>query len=152
MLAESEKLKVLERMRQYCAYRDRCHKEVRIKLIQIKVYGDDLEDILTTLVQEDFLNEERFARSFARGKFRLKQWGRIRITNELKQRDISDYCLRKALTEIDEEEYQETAAKLAKKLLLEYNGHSDFERRQKVTQRMARKGFEFDIIQRTLSN
>ena len=151
MLAESEKLKVLDRMQRYCAYQERCHKEVRSKLLDIEVYGDDLEEIIMALVQEDYLNEERFARSFARGKFRLKQWGKMRITAELKRRDISDYCQRKAMTEIDQEEYLETAQKLGEKLMQEYSHQSEYVRKQKVIRRMATRGFEFDLIHSVLA-
>jgi len=65
----------LEKLRRYCAYQDRCHQEVRQKLLSLKMYGDDLEEIITELINEDFLNEERYAQSFARGKFRMKKWG-----------------------------------------------------------------------------
>ncbi len=96
---------ILIKMQRYCDYQDRCHQEVRFKLIRLQVYGDELEQIMAILIDEDLLNEERFARSFARGRHRIKAWGRHRITRELKKRQISDYCIRKAMEEIEEEEY-----------------------------------------------
>ena len=97
------KADALKRMQRYCAYQDRCHSEVRTKLIELGVYGDTLEEIMAELVIERFLDEERFARSYVRGKFRLKKWGRVRIKRELKLRKISAYCQRKGLEEIEEE-------------------------------------------------
>ncbi len=139
-------------MQRYCAYQERCHKEVRGKLLDIEVYGDDLEEIMMALVQEDYLNEERFARSFARGKFRLKQWGKMRISAELKKRDISDYCQRKAMTEIDQEEYLATAHKLGEKLMREYSGQPEYVRKQKIIRRMATRGYEFELIYSVLAD
>ena len=86
---------ILIKMQRYCDYQERCHQEVRSKLIRMQVYGEELEQIMAILIEEDLLNEERFARSFARGRHRIKAWGRHRITRELKKRQISDYCIRK---------------------------------------------------------
>ena len=93
------KEEALAKMQRYCAYQERCHEEVRSKLLNMGVYSDWREEIIVQLIEENFLNEERFARSFARGKFRIKQWGRNRIRQELKKRKISDYCVRKAMEE-----------------------------------------------------
>ena len=90
----------------YCAYQDRCHKEVREKLIQMRMIPDAVDAIMYHLLQHKFLDEERFARSFARGKFRHKKWGKNRIKQELKQREIGTYLINKAFTEIPEEEYK----------------------------------------------
>lgn len=133
-------------MEKYCAYQERCHQEVRNKLLKVKVYGDDLEDIMSHLVQQGFLNEERFARAFARGKFRIKQWGRQRITNELKLRNISDYCIRKAMTEIDEDTYQTVALEVANKLRRRYNTPLDYKLKHKIKGHLIRKGFEYEVV------
>ena len=105
----------LAKLQRYCAYQDRCHQEVRTKLLNLGIYGDDLEEIMADLISENFLNEERYARSFARGKFRMKKWGRNRIRQELKMRNISAYCLRKAMTEIEEEDYLKTLKEVISK-------------------------------------
>lgn len=107
----------ISKLERYCAYQERCHYEVRSKLLSLKVYGDDLEEVMAHLVSENFLNEERFARSFVRGKHRLKSWGPIKILNELKKRQISDYCIRKGMEEISDEEFYNTLLGLLNKRL-----------------------------------
>lgn len=97
--------KALDKLRKYCAYQDRCHKEVRNKLLELKIYGDELEEVISILIQDNYLNEERFSKSFVRGKYRYKKWGRIKIESALKSKNISAYCIRKGLEEIDDEEY-----------------------------------------------
>ncbi len=139
----------LLKLQAYCVYQDRCHEEVKTKLISLGIYGDDLEDIMSQLIEDNFLNEERFAQSYARGKFRFKQWGRIRIKQELKLRRISPYCIQKAMAEIDEDEYLTTIQQLFDK---KRNGikppESDFE----LVQEVIRKGFESDIVWEVLKN
>lgn len=136
----------LAKLQQYCAYQDRCHQEVRGKLLDLGVYGDDLENVMAELIADGFLNEERFARSYARGKFRLKQWGRLRIVRELKLRDISDYCRRRALEEIDDEEYLDTLRELVEKKAAGLDGEEPFVKRNKVAQHVIRRGFEPDLV------
>ncbi|MCB0661151.1 MAG: RecX family transcriptional regulator [Saprospiraceae bacterium] len=138
--------KALQKLMKYCAYQDRCHQEVRNKLLSLGVYGDELDDVMLTLLQENFLNEERFARSFARGKFRLKRWGRVRITRELKLRDISAYCIKKGLAEINELEYGEALDEILHKKWLETKAKNDFEKRKKVADFAIRRGFETNLV------
>ena len=108
----SEATKKLER---YCAYQERCHKDVTSKLKEMRMIPEAIDQIITHLIQENYLNEERFAQSFARGKFNIKKWGRNRIVNELKQRHISSYNIKSAFAEIDDALYLETLDNLAKK-------------------------------------
>ena len=135
------------KLRYYCAYQERCHKEVRTKLLSLNIYGDDLEDIILHLIEEDFLNETRFAQAYARGKFNFKHWGRIKISIELKRRQISPYLIRLGLKEIDEEEYlnviQLEVDKYAQKIS---NKGNIYEQRNKTVAYLMRKGFEVDII------
>lgn len=140
------KAEALTKLQRYCAYQDRCHSEVRSKLLEIGIYGQDLEDIIAHLIEEKFLDEERYARSFARGKFRMKQWGRRRIQQELKQRDISDYCIRKALEEIKEEDYLKTLEEVLEKRAGHLAEESDFARKAKLAQYAMSRGFESDLI------
>lgn len=134
----------LSRMQRYCAYQERCHQEVRSKLLELGIYGDTLENVMAELIGDNFLNEERFARAFAGGKFRISHWGRLRIRRELQFRDISDYCIRKALAEIDESEYLDTLRQLLeKKAALLPEGPT---RRMKLFQLALRKGYEADLI------
>ncbi len=93
------------KLAQYCAYRDRSQKEVEDKLREMRMIPQACEQIIIELMREDFLNEERFARSFVRGKFRIKKWGKIKITQELKKKEISAPIIKLGLTEIDQAEY-----------------------------------------------
>lgn len=136
----------LLKLQRYCAYQERCHREVRGKLLELGIYGQDLEEIMASLIEENFLNEERYARSFARGKFRIKQWGRGRIRQELKMRDISDYCIRKAMDEIDEGEYRSVLVALIQKQEGAIDWSNDFDRKNKLAQHAIRRGFESEMV------
>ena len=138
--------KALSQLQRYCAYQDRCHNECRTKLLELGVYGDTLEEILAQLISEDFLNEERFAKSYTRGKFRIKQWGRIRILSELRFRKISPYCIKEGLKEIDENEYTATINELLAKYGRTHPDLTGFDLRQKATQYVLSKGFEPDLV------
>jgi len=105
----------LAKLQRYCAYQERSHNEVRTKLIDIKCYGDTLEEVISALIQDDFLNEQRFAETFTSGKYRLKSWGRNKIKQALKKKYVSDYCIRKGLASIDEIEYMETLERTMRK-------------------------------------
>ena len=142
-MPRQELSEILERMRRFCASQDRCHSEIRSKLIKLEVYGDDLEEMISQLVSEDFLNEERYARSFARGKFRMNKWGRFKIRMHLKQKKVSDYCIRKGMEEIDEDEYIAVLGKLLEKQL---KGATDYPSRQKAKASLMRKGYEPELI------
>lgn len=142
----------LARLRKFCDYQDRCHQEVRTKLIEIGCYGDDLENVMCDLIADNFLNEERFARSYARGKFRLKQWGKVRIRQELKLRKISAYCMKKAFEEIDEEEYESTLRKLLEKKAKNIKAKNRFEKNAKLAKYMMQKGYESFLVWEILKN
>ncbi|NRB62689.1 MAG: RecX family transcriptional regulator [Saprospiraceae bacterium] len=137
----------LLKLQWYCVYQDRCHQEVRRKGRELGVYADDLEEIITELIQGDFLNEERFARSYARGKFRMKKWGRNRIQQELKYRHISDYCIRMAMQEIDDlDNYNDTIVALIQKKADRTIETNLFKKRAQVAQYVIRKGYEPDLV------
>ncbi len=131
----------------YCKYQERCHSEVRNKLYELGFTSVDVERLLTELIATDVVNEERFARAFARGKFRMKQWGREKIKIELKQRKISDYCIKKALTEIDGDEYDAILNKLAAKKLVQLKSdRSELSKKGKLYRYLVQKGYERDIV------
>ena len=136
----------------YCAYQDRCQAEVRDKLYEIGAPYESIEDIICTLIDEKFLDEERFARSFARGKFYFKSWGRKKIEQALKQKQVSDYCIRKGLEEIDANDYQTTLVKLIAKRLGREKADWTFEAQQKSAQYLFNKGYENELIWETLNN
>ncbi|HEY6161731.1 MAG TPA: regulatory protein RecX [Bacteroidia bacterium] len=136
----------------YCAYQERCQQEVRDKLYSWGLWPEAVENIITQLITENFLNEERFAKAFAGGKFRIKRWGRVKIKMELKKRKISDYCIKQAMKEIDERDYmkvlralvKEQEEKLKKKKL---SGRFAGEiKKQKIMQYCLARGFEQDLV------
>lgn len=136
----------LDRLQRYCAYQDRCHKEVRSKLIEIGIYGDDLENIIVDLIADNFLDEQRFATAYARGKFRYKKWGRMRIQRELKMRQISAYCLKKAMEEISDEDYMETLETLLEKKNRVLREKNIWKRRKKLADYVISKGYESYLV------
>ena len=115
----------LQKIKQYCAYQERCHAEVRDKLYSFGLHKNEVEEIISTLITENYLNEERFAIHFAGGKFRMKQWGKIKIKQALKYKQVSDYCIKKALKEIDVDEYEKTFQKLTQQKLKSLKGEKN---------------------------
>ena len=136
----------LEMLRQYCSYRDRCHKEVRTKLLELKIYGNDLENIIAKLVEEDFLNEERYAKAFVRGKFKINKWGRMKILQNLKRNKISAYCIKKGMEEIDEDTYRKALKALLKEKLFHVKEKNKARRYQKLNRYALQKGYEHSLI------
>ncbi len=130
----------------YCAYQDRCHKEVVGKLREMHMIPEAIDIIVTQLIQTDYLNEERFARSFARGKFNIKKWGRNRIINALKQRDISKYNIGIALKEIDDSDYKRTFDELSKKCLKNLKMGNPQARRKKMADYLLYRGWESELV------
>jgi regulatory protein len=135
-----------EKLKSFCVYRDRCHKEVQQKLWDMNMIPEAQNQIIVDLMQEGFLNEERFARSFARGKFTIKKWGRIRISRELKLRDISKINIKNALSEIDEDKYQETLKGLIEKRSQQLTGESKQRKKRKMLDYLAYRGYEYTLI------
>ena len=112
----------LSKLQKYCSYQDRCHKEVEQKLKEMRMISEASDQIIMALIDGDYLNEERFALAFVRGKFKIKKWGRHRLTSELKQRNISKYLIDKALKQISEAAYKTTFESLAQKKELQLQG------------------------------
>lgn len=137
---------IKKKLEHYCAYQDRCHKEVEQKLKEFSLIPEAKEIILLGLMQDNFLNEERFAKSFARGKFRIKNWGKQRIIRELKFKDISAYNIKTALKEIDEKEYLHTIYRIAEKRNSVISESNNYKRKQKLIGFLMRKGFENELI------
>lgn len=133
-------------MEQYCAYQERCHKEVEKKLKDMRMIPEAIDSIMGHLIQENYLNEERFARSFARGKFNIKKWGKNRIKNELKQRDISRFNIQLALKEINEQDYYTTLDELAKKRLSQLSEPNKTKRRKKISDYLLYRGWESHLV------
>ena len=136
----------IAKLEYYCAYQERCHSEVVSKLYDLKIDTDLHDLVIVHLISENYLNEERFARSFARGKHRISSWGKNRIKNELKQRKITDYLITKALTELDDELYFSTFEKISLSKWNTTTGKNIQSKKQKVIGYLHRKGYELDLI------
>jgi regulatory protein len=135
-----------EKAKRYCAYQERCQSEVRYKLLEWGQRGNTLENIIADLISEDFINEERFARAYARGKFRMKKWGTEKIISELRQRNISEYCIKKALLEIDPNDLKQTLQLLIDKKNKLIKEKNPFKRNQKIASYIIRKGYPTDLV------
>lgn len=144
------KYDALAKLQRYCAYQDRCHQEVRSKLLDLGLYGDELEEVIANLIEEKFLDEERFARSYVRGKFRINKWGKVRIRQELKKRQISDYCIRKGMEEIPEEDYFRQAEEVIRQKNERLKEPDDFKRHSKLAAYAIRRGYESELVWHTI--
>ena len=136
----------LKKLQRYCAYQERCHQEVRNKLIDLGIYGDDLEDIIVDLITDNFLNEERYAKIYAGGKFRIKKWGRFKIKQKLKFKRVSAYCIKQAMLEIDEFDYIETLHKILKKKRKTERETNEFKLKGRLAKYAINKGYESWIV------
>ncbi|WKV13009.1 regulatory protein RecX [Marivirga harenae] len=136
----------------YCATQDRTQQQVRDKLYDWGLYGDEVEEVIAWLISEDFINEERFAQSYVRGHFRLKKWGRIKIKQGLEQKKISEYCITVGMKEIDVEEYQDTIIKLLEKKWQTIKDSNQYIKKQKVVRYLLQKGFESDLVWSEIDN
>jgi len=130
----------------YCAYQERCHQDVIKKLKDMSMVPEAIDHIMAHLIQKDYLNEERFAKSFARGKFNIKNWGRIRITNELKLRKISAYSIKSALKEIDDSVYNSKLEALAKKKVDQLKGQNKNQKKKKLADYLLYRGWESHLV------
>ena len=137
-----------QKLKHYCAYQDRCHSEVKTKGYLLGLRKPEVEELTSRLIEENCLNEERFAKSFAGGKFRIKQWGRIKIKAELKNKQISHYCITAALDEIDDRKYKETLHKLAVKRWnsIKGEGINLYVKMTKTRDYLLLKGYESSLI------
>ena len=134
------------RIQQYCSKEDRCQQQVLDKLQSYGLNRRLSEDFLIELILGKFVDEERYARSFCRGKFKIKKWGRRKITFELKKKKVSDICIAKGLEEIEEEEYLESLTALLHKKEVLVKDKNPFVRKKKMADYMQRKGYESDLV------
>ena len=136
----------LDKLRNYCAFQERCHKEVKDKLRTMGMIAQAIDQIVGTLVSEDYLNESRFAQQFASGKFSIKHWGKMRIKRELKSRSLSDYDINNAIKTIEADAYLEKIYTLSDKRWQQLNGYSTQIKKQKLFQYLCYRGWETDLI------
>ena len=143
--------KAFQKIKHYCAYQERNHYEVREKLYGMGLFKKEVETLITRLIEEDYLNEARYAIQFAGGHFRLKKWGKIKIRFELRQKGVSDYNIKAALKEIDEADYLQVLSKLAREKWASLKAESPAGRHAKTTASLLRKGYENNLIQEVIA-
>ncbi|MDB4285991.1 RecX family transcriptional regulator [bacterium] len=142
---------ITSKLMRYCVYQERCRKEVTEKLREWDLEDEDKEDIITFLEEEGFLNEDRFARAFAGGKFRVKRWGRMKIRRELQKKGLDEATIAAGIqVEIPEEDYWQAAGEWIEKKAGSITGKSSFERKGKLSRFLLQKGFEWDVIHEVL--
>jgi len=135
------------RMEGYCAYQERCHKEVQQKLKDMRLIPEARDQVVYHLLEHNFLNETRFSQAFARGKFRTKKWGKNRIVNELKLREISKYNITIALKEISEEDYIQTLDELSEKRISQISSEKNLQKkRKKFADYLLYRGWESNLV------
>ena len=145
------KEQAVQKLKQYCAYQERSHYEVKQKLWELGVNRGEHDEIISTLIEEDYLNEERFALQFAGGKFRMKDWGKKKIYYALKEKKVSEYCIKKALNSIDEKAYEKTLQELAEKKFASLKAEQYLVRKKKTMDFLLQKGFEPELVNRIIS-
>jgi regulatory protein len=145
------KEQALQKLRQYCAYQERSHSEVQQKLYELGIRKQDHDEILSTLIEEDYLNEERFAKAFAGGKFRMKDWGRKKIFYALKEKRVSEYSIKQAMKEIDEEDYWKNLKELVEEKYDTLKDEQHLVRKKKTIDYMLQKGYEFDLVTKAVN-
>ncbi|MBE2229164.1 MAG: RecX family transcriptional regulator [Chitinophagaceae bacterium] len=144
------KEQALQKLKHYCAYQERCHSEVKEKLYSLGVWKKEHDELISTLIEENYLNEERYAIAFAGGKWRVKRWGRVKIKYELQQKQVSDYCIKKAMKQIEEDEYQRVLKELADEKYASLKADQYMIRYKKTLDYLTRRGFEPALIREAL--
>ena len=140
------KEQALQKLKHYCAYQERCHNDVKEKLYKLGVWKKEHDEIIAALIEENYLNEERFAIAYAGGKFRINSWGRVKIKYALKQKQVSEYCIKKAMKQISEEDYTKLLNKLAKEKYAALKADQYLVRKKKTMDYLITKGFETNLV------
>ncbi len=139
--------KAFEKAKYYCAYQERSHAEAKKKLYSFGLSKNEVELLMSQLIEENYLNEERFAIAFAGGKFRVNEWGKTKIKYELKQRQVSDYIIKKALAAILDDDYEKTLKRLAEEKLATLKSEKNiFTKKSKLQNYLVGKGYEFNLV------
>ncbi len=146
------KEQALQKAKQYCAYQERCHAEVKEKLYSFNLYKKEVDEIISQLIEENYLNEERFANQFAGGKFRMKHWGKVKIKHALKQKLVSDYSIKKALANINEADYTKALNKIAGQKIKTLKSEKNvFIRKRKLQDHLLQKGYEAVLVKQIVN-
>ena len=146
------KEQALQKLKHYCTYQERSHYEVKQKLYELGVRANDHDEIIASLIDEDYLNEERFAIQFAGGKFRMKQWGKKKILYALREKKVSDYSIKKALNGINVDDYLAVLKKLAEEKYILLKDEQYMDRKKKTIDYLIQKGYEYENINNILSS
>ena len=134
------------KLQYYCSYQDRCHKEVIEKLKTFNIKSNESNEIISNLIKDNYLNESRFSENFVRGKFKIKNWGKVRIVRELKQRNISSYNINLGLKEIDSQEYQNKFDEIFKNKLSSLDNLNKTIKKKKIISYLLYRGWESNLI------
>lgn len=145
-------LEIKQKMVNYCVYQDRCHKEVEEKMRDYLIIPEAKEEILLYLMKEKYLNEERFTRSYIRGKFYIKSWGRNKIRNHLKFKGVSDKLITSCFDEIEEEDYEKTLRKIYENYYSKQTAPKPYQKKAKTVNYLLGRGFEYDFINQILKD
>lgn len=137
---------VRKKIYHYCAYQERCHQEVKNKLYDLGLGTTDVDEMISHLITEGYLNEERFARAFAGGKFRLKNWGKIKIVRALESKGLTQNCIKAGLSEIANEDYLNTIESLLIRKSSTLDEPDLFAKRERIANYLIQKGFEPDMV------
>ena len=136
-----------QKIKHYCAYQERSHSEVKDKLYGFGLNRKEVDEQLSKLIEENYLNEERFAIQFAGGKFRMKKWGRVKIKYELRKKQVSDYCIKKALASIDETGYEKVLNKLFEEKRASLKSEKNiFIKKKKLQTHLMQRGYEAELV------
>lgn len=145
-------LQAKQKAESYCAYQERAQQEVRDKLYSWGIHQNDVENIIAQLIEDNFLNEERFAKAYALGKFRMKGWGKIKIKLHLKQKRVSEPLIRIALKSINEDDYLEKIREITEKRVKKELSTLNYTEKSKLFNHLLSKGYESSVIQDILNN
>jgi len=141
-----------QKAEQYCVYQERAQEEVRNKLYQWGLYPNEVEEVIAELIMDNFLNEERFAMAYVSGKFKMKGWGRIKIKQGLKQKQVSPRLIKEAIQAIDAADYHTTLLSILEKKASVLKEANPLKRKQKLLQHAMLKGYENDLVFDILNN
>ncbi|WP_242131147.1 regulatory protein RecX [Aestuariivivens marinum] len=135
-----------QKLENFCVYQERCHKEIRQKLLDMHMKPEAIDLIIIHLIEHNFLNEERFAKTFVRGKFNMKKWGKRRLTLELKKKDIAKSNINHAINEINNDDYYKTLDDLAKKRLASITEKNKLKKKKKLADYLLYRGWESHLV------
>lgn len=143
---------IKQKLVNYCVYQDRCHSEVEQKMRDFLLIPEAKDEIFLYLIKENYLNEERFTRSYIRGKFYIKHWGRNKIRINLKQKGITEKLISKSMDEIDADDYEKTINKIYEDYFSKQKGLKEYQKKSKTIRYLISKGFEYELVWNVINN